>query len=86
MMINSCNYSTNDLVFIWCQIFDQNLSRYLASTKDSKSSFEASTYWFKSSRIMIASSIQEESYSLDQELDKVKKEKKIFKRRFSWRL
>ena len=43
MMINSCSYSTNDLVFIKFQIFDQDLSRYLASTKDSKSSFGAST-------------------------------------------
>ena len=41
-MINSCNYSTNDLVFIKFQIFNQDLSRCLASIKDSKSSFEAS--------------------------------------------
>ena len=26
MMINSCSYSTNDLVFIQFQIFDQDLS------------------------------------------------------------
>ena len=43
MMINSCSYSTNDLVFNQSQIIDQGLSRCLASTKDSKSSFEAST-------------------------------------------
>ena len=42
-MINSCSYSTNDLVFNWSQICDQDLSRCLASTKDLKSSFEAST-------------------------------------------
>ena len=40
MMINSCSYSTNDLVFIYSQIFDQDLSRCLASTKDSTSSLE----------------------------------------------
>ena len=40
-MINSYSYSTNDLVFIKFQIFNQDLSRCLASTKNSKSSFEA---------------------------------------------
>ena len=40
MMINSCGYSTNDLVFIYFQICDQDLSRCLASTKDSKSVLE----------------------------------------------
>ena len=44
MMINSCSYSTNDLIFNKFQIFDHDLGRCLASTKDSKSSFEASTY------------------------------------------
>ena len=44
MMINSCSYNTNDLVFIKFQIFNQDLSRCLASIKDSKSSFKASTY------------------------------------------
>ena len=34
IMINSCSYSTNDLVFKWSQIFDQDLSRCLASTKN----------------------------------------------------
>ena len=43
MIINSCSYSTNDLVFIKFQIFDQDLNRCLASTKDSKSSFETIT-------------------------------------------
>ena len=43
MMINSCSYNANDLVLIKFQIFDQDLSRCLASMKDSKSSFEAST-------------------------------------------
>jgi len=57
-MINSCSYSTNDLVFIKFQIFNQDLNRCLASIKDSKSSFEAITCWFKSSCFKIASSIQ----------------------------
>jgi len=43
MMINSYSYSTNDLVFNKFQIFDQDLSRCLALTKDAKSSFETST-------------------------------------------
>ena len=43
MMINSCSYSTNDLVFNQSQNCDQDLSRCLASTKDLKSSFEANT-------------------------------------------
>jgi len=43
MMINSCSYSTNDLVFNKFQIFGQDLSRCLALIKYSKSSFEAST-------------------------------------------
>ena len=43
MMINSCSYSTNDLVFNKFQIFNQDISLHLASIKDSKSSFEAST-------------------------------------------
>ena len=43
MMINPCSYSTNDLVLIQFQIFDQDLSRCLASTKDSKSNFAVST-------------------------------------------
>ena len=43
MMINSCSYSTNDLVFNLSQIFDQDFSRCLASTKDLKSSFGANT-------------------------------------------
>jgi len=79
MMINSCSYSTNDLVFNYSQICDQDLSRCLASTKDLKSSFETSTCWFKSLCIKTTSSTQEESSSLDQGLDQVKKEKKIFK-------
>ena len=36
MMINSCSYNTNDLVFNKFQIIDQDLSRCLTSTKDSK--------------------------------------------------
>ena len=71
MMINLCSYCTNDLVFNESQICDQNFSRYLASTKDLKSSFGASTCWFKRSRIKIASITQEESSSLDQGLDQV---------------
>ena len=43
MMINSCSYSTNDLVFNKFQILYQDLSRYLVLTKDSKSSFEDNT-------------------------------------------
>ena len=43
MMINSCSYGTNDLVFNQFQICDQDLSRCVASTKDLKSSFGAST-------------------------------------------
>jgi len=42
LMMNSCSYSTNDLVLIKFQIFYQDFSRCLASTKDSKSSFELS--------------------------------------------
>jgi len=41
MMINSCSYSNNDHVFIKFQIFNQDLSRCLASANDSKLSFEA---------------------------------------------
>ena len=33
MMINSCSYSTNDLVFNKFQIFDQDLSQCLASKR-----------------------------------------------------
>ena len=40
MMINSCSYSTNNLVFNQYQIFDQDLSWCLASTKDLKSKFQ----------------------------------------------
>jgi len=42
MMINSYSYCTNDIVFNKFQISDQDLSQCLASTKDSRSSFEAS--------------------------------------------
>ena len=83
MMINSCSYITNDLVFNKLQIFDQDLSQCLASIKDSKSSFEASTCWFKRSHFKTASSTQEKSSSLNQSLDQVKTEKKIFKKKFS---
>ena len=41
MMINLYNYSNNDLVLFKFQIFIQDLSWYLVSTKDSKSKFEA---------------------------------------------
>ena len=58
MMIHSCRFSTNDLVFIKFQIFNQDLSRCLASIKDSKSSFEASMCWFKSSHFKISWSTQ----------------------------
>ena len=44
MMINSCSYCSNDLMFNKFQIFDQDLSQCLASIKDSRSAFEASTY------------------------------------------
>jgi len=83
MMINSCSYSTNDLMFTKSRICDQDLSRCLASTKDLKSSFGGSTCWFKSLCIKTTSSTQEESNSLDYVLDQVKKEKKIFKWRSS---
>jgi len=43
IMINSCSYSTNDLVFNKFQIFNQNFNQCSASTKNSKSSFEANT-------------------------------------------
>ena len=75
MMNNLCSYSTNDLVLFKFQIFNQDVSWCLALTKNSKSSFEVSRCWFKSSRIKIALSTQEESSSLDQDLDQVKKEK-----------
>ena len=65
MMINSCSYSTNDLVFNYWQIHDQDLSRCVASTKDLKSSFGASTVWFKSLCIKTTSCTQEESSSMD---------------------
>ena len=58
MMINSYSYNTNDLVFIKFQIFNQHLSRCLTSIKDSKSTFETSKCWFKSSRFKIASSTE----------------------------
>ena len=61
---------------------DQDLSSCLISTKDLKLSFEASTCWFKSSRMKIASSTQEESSLLDQGLDQVKKEKKFSREDF----
>ena len=69
MITNSCSYSTSDLVFIYSQIFDQDLSRCLASTKDSKSSFRVSTYWFKSSHVKIASNTRLESSSFRSCLD-----------------
>ena len=60
MMINSYSYSTNDLVFIQFQIYYQDISRCLASTKE---------FWntcrFKSSRVKIASSTRLESSLLD---------------------
>ena len=52
MMINSSSYSTNDLVFIKIQIFNQDLSRYLDSTKNSKSSFEAITCDSRSHQVL----------------------------------
>jgi len=53
IMINLCNYSSNDLVLIKFPIFKQDFGRCLASTKNSKSSSKASTCWFKSSRFKI---------------------------------
>ena len=47
MMINSYIYSTNDLMLFKFQIFNQDLSWCLVSTKDSKSSFEASCSHFE---------------------------------------
>ena len=44
IMINSCSYSINDLLLIKFQIFDQDLSRCLASTKNLKLSFKASMH------------------------------------------
>ena len=81
MMINSCSYSTNDLVFIQSQICDQDLSRCVASTKDLKSSFGASTVWFKSLCIKTTSSTQEESSSLDRVWTKSRRWED-----FKWRL
>ena len=43
MMINSYSYSTNDFVVLKFHIFIKILVQFLASTKDSKSSFEANT-------------------------------------------
>jgi len=40
------------------QIFNQDISRYLISTKDSKSSFKATMCSFRSSLFKIASSTQ----------------------------
>ena len=40
-------------------VIDQGLSKCLASTKDSKSSFEANICWFKRSRVKITSSTQD---------------------------
>jgi len=58
-MINSYSYKTHNLVFIKFQIFDQDLSWCLTSTKDLNSSFEAITCWFKSSCYKIASSTRD---------------------------
>ena len=63
MMINSYSYCSNDLVFNKFQIFNQDLSRCLASIKDSRSSFEASTCWFKSSRFKDSIKYSKESSS-----------------------
>ena len=43
MTINSCSYSTSNLIFINFQILKEDLSWCLVSTKNSKSSFEAIT-------------------------------------------
>ena len=43
MMINSCSYTTNDLVLIKFSIFNQDLNWCLASTKYLGLSFEAIT-------------------------------------------
>ena len=82
MMINSCSYSNNDLVFNKFQIFDQDLNLYLASTKDSKS-MKLARVDSRAQALKIVSSTQEESSSLDHGLDQVKMEKKIFYKRFS---
>ena len=62
MMINSCSYSTNDLVLFKFQICLPDLNWSLVSTKYSKSSFKTSMYRFKSSSINIISRTQDEVY------------------------
>jgi len=52
-------------VFNKFQIFDQDLSRCLASTKDSKLTFWANTCWFKSLRVKIAFTTRMESSFMD---------------------
>ena len=59
MMINSCSYSTNDLVLFKLQVSIKILVWCLAFSKDSKSRFNANTCWFKSSSIKITFSTQE---------------------------
>ena len=84
-MINSCSYSTNDLVFIKFQIFNEDLSRCLASTKGSKSSFETNMLI---QELVLQDRIKYSKRSLahGSSLDQVEIEKKIFNRRFSRRL
>ena len=85
MMINSCSYITNDLVFNQYQIFDQDLSWYLASTKNLKSKFWSQYVLIQELAYQDCIN-QEESSSLDQGLDQVKKDKKNFNSRFPRRL
>ena len=66
MMINSCSYSINDIVFNKFQIFNQDLSQCLALTKGSKSSFEASTFDSRARAPKSHQVLKEESSSLDQ--------------------
>ena len=77
IMINSCSYCTNDLVFNKFQIFDHDLSRCLALTKYSKSNLKLARV--DSRAHASRSHTQEKFSSLDQGLDQVKKKKKIFK-------
>jgi len=84
MMINSYSYSTNDLMFIKFQIFNQDFSQCLVSTKDSKSSFEANTYGSRA-RASRLHQVLKRSLAHGSILDQVKMVKKIFNRRFSRR-
>ena len=80
MMINLCNYYSNDLMFNKFQIFDQDLSRYLASKKIQSQVLKLARIDSRARASKIASSTQR-SQAHGSRLDQVYLEKKIFKRR-----